>query len=277
MSIKMQFVMTKITFQLANFAEFNAHNMLTKNCIKRINSLQIKKFRDEQNCFVCEGTRLVDEVLSSDLEVKELYHLPDWTNTKTSKAHSINEVSAEEMKKISSLMAPSQVLAVVEAPHYSFKESELNNKLTLALDCIQDPGNLGTIIRLADWFGIDRILCSHDTADAYSPKVVQASMGAITRIKLIYCDLADILESVAQTMPIYGAFMEGENIYSANLEAKGVVVMGNEGNGISRKIERLVSSKIHIPTFANNRSNVESLNVAMATAIICSEFKRRHL
>lgn len=224
---------------------------------------------------MAEGSRLIDDILNSQLSVSELYHTPNWQHANIHNAEQAIEVTSDEMKKISSLSSPPRVLAVVKTPLYDINTVKLNNRLTIALDCVQDPGNLGTIIRLADWFGIDHILCTDTTADAFAPKVVQASMGAITRVQVIYCNLVTELEKLRNSMPIYGAFMEGENIYSSGITPLGIVVLGNEGNGISSEIERLITSKIHIPSFATSRTNVESLNVAMATAIICSEFCRR--
>ncbi|MGE0077291.1 MAG: TrmH family RNA methyltransferase [Bacteroidales bacterium] len=249
--------------------------MLTKNTIKRITSLQAKKFRKEHGVFIAEGSRLVDEILNSGLKVKELYHTLEWKSCKMDKANDCLEVSNDDMKKISALSTPSPVFAVVGIPEYSITDIDFANELVLALDTVQDPGNLGTIVRLADWFGINSIICSHETVDIFSPKVVQSTMGAITRVKVIYCNLEEELTKIKSNVPIYGTFMEGSNIYQAELKPKGVVVMGNEGNGISPDVEKLVSQKIHIPSFATDRTNVESLNVAMATAIICSEFKRR--
>lgn len=168
-----------------------------------------------------------------------------------------------------------------EKPGHPSKRADVPNRcatkpgLTLALDGVQDPGNLGTIIRLANWFGIERIMCSTTTADAFAPKVVQASMGAIAHIKLIYCNLAEHLPRLAAKLPIYGGFINGENVYTTDLQQNSILVMGNEGNGISREIETLIGKRLHIPTFAHDQQPVESLNVAMATAILCSEFCRR--
>jgi len=249
--------------------------MLTKNTIKKITSLQTKKLRKEYGLFIAEGTRLVDELLNSNLIIKELYFTSEWKGNNVAKSIPCEMVSTDEMKKISTLSTPSQVFAVLEIPEYRINDIDFPNELVLALDTIQDPGNLGTIVRLADWFGINSIICSHETVDIFSPKVVQSTMGAITRVKVVYCDLKEELTRIKSKIPIYGTFMEGSNIYETELNPKGVVVMGNEGNGISADIEKLVSQKIHIPSFANDRTNVESLNVAMATAIVCSEFRRR--
>jgi len=250
--------------------------MLSKNSIKYINSLRVKKFRNESNLFIAEGERLVGEIIESQLKIKTIYYCSNLLNITKGSDYEFIEISPDEMKKISGLTTPSKLMAVVNIPNYSITDCNINNSLVLALDDIQDPGNLGTIVRLADWFGIDSILCSNNTVDAYSPKVVQACMGAISRVKIIYCDLESVLQDTKKlNLPIYGTFMEGANIYNENLAKSGVVVMGNEGNGISKGIEKLITKKIHIPSFANNRTTVESLNVAMATAIVLSEFRRR--
>lgn len=251
--------------------------MISKNTIKFINSLRVKKFRNHEGLFIAEGERLINELLDSSLEVKVIYHTSNWSTPVGKKDFEVFEVTVDEMKKFSGLSTPSTVLSLVKIPEFDITQIDLKDSLTLALDNIQDPGNLGTIIRLADWFGIDTILCSNETVDAFSPKVIQSCMGAISRVKVIYCNLEDTLKDIRTKykLPVYGAFMEGDDIYKTDLSAKGVIIMGNEGNGISPKIERIVSKKIHIPTFANNRTAVESLNVAMATAIVCSEFRRR--
>lgn len=250
--------------------------MLSKNNIKYINSLRVKKYRNELGVFIAEGERLVDEIIQSLMNLKTIYHTLTWDNSKIKGFESVL-VSDDEMKKISGLSTPSNVLALVSIPDYKINTLDLSKSLALALDGIQDPGNLGTIIRLADWFGIETIICSNETVDAFSPKVIQSCMGAISRVKVIYSDLSVLLTDYRKefNLPVYGTFMEGGNIYSENLSHTGIIVMGNEGNGISREVERLVSNKIHIPSFAPNRTTVESLNVAMAAAIVCSEFKRR--
>jgi len=250
--------------------------MLSKISIKYINSLRVKKFRTEAGYFVAEGERLVNEILDSSLQIKSLYFTTDWVKKEAGEAENVL-VSADEMKKISGLTTPSNVLAIIAIPDYQLSTQEISKSLVIALDGIQDPGNLGTIIRLADWFGIDTVLCSNDTVDAYSPKVIQSCMGAISRIKIIYCNLSETLNDLKKLnkVPIYGTFMEGKSIYTEKLSSNGVIVMGNEGNGISADIEKIITHKIHIPSFANNRETVESLNVAMATAIVCSEFRRR--
>ncbi len=249
--------------------------MLSKSTIKSINSLRIKKYRNEKGLFIAEGERLVEDILNSTLKVKSIYQILDWRpNLKTSFSNRF-DVTPDEMKKISGLSSPSNVFALVSIPDYNVVEIDFSNTLSLALDGVQDPGNMGTIIRLADWFGIDTILCSNETVDAYSPKVVQSCMGAISRVKIIYCDLQKTLSEYNKLIPIYGTFMGGSNIYNEKLVSKAIIVMGNEGNGISPDIEKLITDRIHIPSFAANRSTVESLNVAMAASIVCSEFRRR--
>lgn len=252
--------------------------MISKNTIKFINSLRIKKFRNQEGLFIAEGERLVDELVNSSLELRAIYHTANWIPPIVKGDSEISQISDEEMKKISGLSAPSAVLSLVKIPEFNISEIDIKNSLTLALDSIQDPGNLGTIIRLADWFGIDTIICTNETVDAFAPKVIQSCMGSISRVKVIYCNLESTLKDLKAKykLPVYGTFMEGYNIYKTDLSAKGVIVMGNEGNGISKNIEQIVSQKIHIPTFAEDRGAVESLNVAMATAIVFSEFKRKN-
>lgn len=250
--------------------------MLSKSAIKFVTSLRVKKYRNEEGMFIAEGERLVEDILGSSLQVESLFHTINCEKTESSDFVS-TQISADEMKKISGLSTPSNILALVKIPEYTISPLEISKTLTIALDGIQDPGNLGTIIRLADWFGIDTILCSNDTVDAYSPKVIQSCMGAISRVKVIYGNLPETLKSFRNefNISIYGTFMEGDSIYDEKITSNGIIVMGNEGNGISPEVEKHITKKIHIPSFANNRTTVESLNVAMATAIVCSEFRRR--
>ena len=183
------------------------------------------------------------------------------------------EVTEEELKKVSFLQHPQQVLAVFKqatSGDYSINTNELN----LALDGVQDPGNLGTIIRIADWFGITHIYCSQDTADVYNPKVVQATMGSIARVKVEYGDLLSLVESLPDNVPVYGTLLDGDNIYQQTLENRGLIVMGNEGKGISPALAKKVNHKLLIPNFPEGRATADSLNVAIATAITCSEFRR---
>jgi TrmH family RNA methyltransferase len=241
--------------------------MLSKAAISLISSLEKKKFRDELGLFVAEGEKLVAD-LRQTLKVKSIYA------TGKSSIDGAELISEAEMKKISFLKNPASTLGVFHTPHHGeFKPSA--SSLTLALDDIQDPGNLGTIIRLCDWFGIDTLLCSLRTVDCYNPKVVQATMGAIAHICVRYVDLpAQLLAAKKIGIPILGTFLEGKNIYQETLPSGGIVVMGNEGNGISKEVAELVDEKLYIPSFARGRQASESLNVAMAFAVICSELRR---
>ncbi|MBN1988336.1 MAG: RNA methyltransferase [Bacteroidales bacterium] len=250
--------------------------MLSKNAIKRVGALRIKKHRKETNQFIAEGEKLVQDLAQSGVRVRTIYHTERWIPTNNFKGAEVELISDQEMKKISGLTTPTPVLAIADTPQRSYNETELTQSLSIALDDIQDPGNLGTIIRLTDWFGFDFLLCSKGTVDAFSPKVVQASMGSVARVKIIEVDLPQLVSDLAQKgVPIYGTFLNGTDIYKETLTQNGIVIMGNEGNGISREIEKLVNKKLYIPTFAKGDLTSESLNVAMATAIICSEFRRR--
>ena len=232
--------------------------MLSKSEIKDIRALSQKKFRDERRLFVVEGEKLVAEALASDLEVMRVLRT--------------DEIGQETMSRISMLSTPSPVLAVVRMPDPTAVEIDPSG-LTLALDSLRDPGNVGTIIRLADWFGIRNIIASDDTVDIYNPKVVQATMGAVFRVKFSYCDLPSALAGVP--CPVYGTYLEGENVYESELSSNGVIVMGSESNGISESVGECVTHKITIPPFSSGRTVCESLNVAVAAAVICSEFRRR--
>jgi TrmH family RNA methyltransferase len=240
--------------------------MLTKNQIKLITSLSQKKFRNQHQLFIVEGRKGVNEFLNSSLELHHLFSTADDFKIELDKCSIITEA---ELKKISNLKTPNSVLALFKIPTTKTVDS---SKLILALDDIRDPGNLGTIIRLCDWFGIEDVICSIGTVDCYNPKVVQATMGSLTRISIHYLDLEKFLKLSA--VPKIGAYMEGENIYNYTLSQSGILVMGNEANGISPKIEGLIDKKITIPRFGNLKST-ESLNVATATAIFLSEFSRR--
>ncbi|MDR0384738.1 MAG: RNA methyltransferase [Prevotellaceae bacterium] len=236
---------------------------------KRIASLAVKKYRDRERLFVVEGEKSVQEFLVSPFKIRKIYYTRecDFSGRHPDTA----EITADEMRQISNLKTASPVLAVVEIPS---AETLPRNGLILALDDVQDPGNLGTIIRLADWFGIDSIVCSLCTADAYGPKTVQATMGSLTRVNIVYADLYLFLKPACEEIPVYGTFLEGENIYRAELSDNGIIVMGNEGKGISHRIAGLVSRKLLIPAFGHD--NAESLNVAVAAAVTCSEFRRRN-
>ena len=248
--------------------------MLSKNKIKFINSLKLKKNRDKESLFIAEGSKIVSEILSSDLNIPLISATSDWiSKNEINPSIEVLECSISELKKITTLTTASEVIAVVRIPKNEYSIDKIQSKLSLALDDIQDPGNLGTIIRLADWFGIENIFCSKNTADIYNPKVIQATMGSFLRVKTHYVDLPEFLKQQL-IIPVYGTFMEGENIYNQDLSSTGIIVMGNEGNGISLSIEELITHKIAIPP-ANKKVHPESLNVGTATGIILSEFLRR--
>ena len=253
--------------------------MLSKNKIKLIQSLNRKKDRDESGLFLVEGNKMVEEALRSEYKIETLICTAQFANVYPEirwRANEIIETDRDSIQKASLLQNPQEVLAIVAQPTIETPELSLNTNLCLALDFIQDPGNLGTILRVADWFGIDTIICSENTVDVFNPKVVQASMGAIFRIKALYNNLENFLsEASANQIPVYGTFMDGNNIYKEPLSRNGIIVLGNEGNGISDQISKLVTRRIAIPTFSTNPSKAESLNVAIAASICCSEFRRR--
>lgn len=250
--------------------------MLSKNKIKFIRSLELKKFRKENKAFLAEGNKLVSD-LTGHFRCKLLVSTPEWLNSNTHiSADEIITVEKDELSRASLLKTPQDVLAVFETPVYQLSEDNPRKELCLALDDVQDPGNLGTIIRVADWFGIKNIYCSNGTADAFSPKTVQATMGALARVKLHYCDLKELISKL-DDVPVFGTFLDGKNIYENELSANGLIVMGNEGNGISKEVSELINRRILIPNYPQGHETSESLNVAIATAIVCSEFRRRQI
>jgi len=249
--------------------------MLSKNKIKFISSLSQKKFRDETGLFVAEGTKLVLD-LASAFQCSMLIATSDWLkNNPEVKADEIIEATENEISKISNQKSPQGVFAVFVKPRYELNYADLSKKLCLALDDVQDPGNLGTIIRIADWFGITDIFCSEHSADAFNTKTVQATMGALARVKVHTVNLGEFLTSIEGKLPVFGTFMNGENIYEKALSQCGIIVMGNEGNGISDEIEKLVTVKLLIPNYPEGQITSESLNVGVATALVCGEFRRR--
>ena len=247
--------------------------MISKSQIKLIASLSQKKFRDEQDLFVAEGTKLVLDLMST-FDCELLFANADWIKQNKTK-YSVVEVTEDEMKRASNQKSPQGVLAVFRKKQIQFDLLNIQSKLSLALDDVQDPGNLGTIIRIADWFGIENIFCSQHCADAYGPKTVQATMGALARVNVHYVDLEEFLDSVKNVLPLYGTFMDGKNIYQETLSRDGIIVMGNEGNGISTDIASLVSKRLLLPNFPAGKATSESLNVGVATALICAEFRRK--
>ncbi|MBR4850108.1 MAG: RNA methyltransferase [Alistipes sp.] len=240
---------------------------MTRAEILDIKALSTKQGREELGAFIAEGEKLVGEIRNSSLRIRRILQ--------TKPIFSDGElISEKEMERISQLKSANSVLAVVELPKHKLSKADPTRELVLCLDRIQNPGNLGTIIRLADWFGISDIVCSENTADCFNPKVVQATMGAILRVRVHYTNVAKWLEG-HKGANIYGTFLEDENIYNASLDRSGVVVMGNEGQGISAEVAKCVSHKLLIPPYPADRCGSESLNVAVATAVICSEFRRR--
>lgn len=250
--------------------------MLTKAQLKLIKSLEHKKFRKETALFVAEGGKTVGDLLECGLECELIIADKEWISKHTLPTKKeITEVSSEDIKKASFLRTPQGVLALFRIPQYETSNSHPARELCLALDNVQDPGNMGTIIRIADWFGIEHIYCNSGSADAYNPKTVQATMGAIGRVKIHYTDLPAFIASLGSDIPVYGTFLNGENIYSRQLTECGLVVMGNEGNGIGKECKALINERLFIPNYPAGRDTSESLNVSTATAIICSEFRRR--
>lgn len=244
---------------------------VTNGIIKWVHSLAQKKNRDNERCFVAEGTKCVLDTLGA-FRLRGLFCTENWLRT-----HNIEDadvVSSSQIERMSMLKTPTEVIAVYEMPDYDMDLSETVKNLNLALDNVQDPGNLGTIIRIADWFGINDIYCSVDTVDVYNPKVVQATMGAISRVRVHYCDLPGLFGTL-KDVPVFGTFLDGDSIYEEKLGSNGFIVMGNEGKGISPEVEKYVDKRLLIPSYPVGVVTSESLNVGMATAIVVSEFRRR--
>ncbi|PTD14525.1 TrmH family RNA methyltransferase [Flavobacterium columnare] len=240
--------------------------MLSKNQIKLVSSLHQKKYRKEYGLFLAEGVKVIRELLASKFELEHLYMVEELFDDLPAKFKTL--VSTVELNRMSALTTANNCLALFRIP----KERVLKEEgLIVALDDVRDPGNLGTIIRLCDWFGVSQIVCTKETVDLYNPKVIQATMGSVSRVDVHYVDLEVFLNSTK--LPIYGTFMDGNNIYKEELSNQGILILGNEANGISEKIENKVAHKIAIPQFGDLQKT-ESLNVATATAIVLSEFRR---
>ncbi|PVX46307.1 TrmH family RNA methyltransferase [Flavobacterium sp. 103] len=242
--------------------------MLSKNQIKLISSLQQKKHRFANQLFFAEGVKVIQELVKSNFELEHLYTTNEDFKDVASLKRSI--ISENELNKISALSTPNTCLAVFKIP---LEKKIIESGLVVALDSIRDPGNLGTILRLCDWFGIQQLVCSRETVDIYNPKVVQATMGSIARVNVNYVDLDTFITKTK--LPVFGTFMDSENIYKTTLPQEGIIVMGNEANGISENIEKLITKRLTIPRFGDLQIT-ESLNVATATAIILSEFRRQN-
>ena len=248
--------------------------MLSKNKIKYIRSLELKKNRKEERAFVAEGHKLVGDLLGH-FSCRLLVATRSWMDVHPQVgADEVIEVTQEELTRASLQKTPQDVLAIFEQPDYPMNPEVISQSLCLALDDVQDPGNLGTIIRVADWFGIEHIFCSLGTVDVYNPKTIQATMGALARVKLHYCNLPSLIASLGD-VPVYGTFLDGKNIYGEDLSTYGLIVMGNEGKGVSQEVADMVNKRLYIPNYPPQRETSESLNVAMATGIVCAEFRRR--
>ena len=245
--------------------------MISKNKIKQLQQFHQKKQRDAHSVFFIEGAKLVEEALQSDFIIREIYATESWIKKNSHIQSLITQAADEELKKISLLKTVPEVWALVEQKKTTFPHHQTG--LILVLDNIQDPGNMGSILRTADWFGISHIVCSPDCVDIYSPKVVQASMGAIFRVSV---HISNISEYIPQSkLPVFGAFLEGKNIFTEHIPQNAIIVMGNEGKGISESVTKHINTKIHIPSFASGKGS-ESLNVSVATAIICAEYRRKN-
>lgn len=249
--------------------------MISRTRIKWIKSLEMRKYRLQEKAFVAEGPKLVGELLpySTPLYIAATKDWLDANRHLLRAVKEVDEVSQMELERASLLRTPQSVLAVMPIPERRLDISSLQKKLVIALDSVQDPGNLGTILRIADWFGIHEVLCSEGTADVYNPKCVQSCMGALARVKVFYCNLPEVLGQVE--MPVFGTFLDGTDIYKEELSGEGIIVMGNEGNGISQPVAKLVNRRLYVPNYPKGSLTTESLNVAVATGIVCAEFRRR--
>lgn len=256
--------------------------MISKNQVRFIRSLHSGKGREIHRQFIAEGSKLVLEVLASSYEVVQLFAFQEWIAEHAAilrdRTLLPESVLLSEMERITVLSTPSPVLALVRMKETGTPPPASGTSLTLVLDDIQDPGNLGTIIRIADWFGIRNVVCSPGTADLYNPKVIQATMGSFTRVEVVYTGLAGFLSGQGLSKKIYGTFLDGKNIYEEELSGNGVIIMGNESRGISATTGKYVTDKIMVPSYGfdkKDRAHAESLNAAIATAIVCAEFRRR--
>lgn len=248
--------------------------MLTKNQIKYLLALREKKIRIQEGLFIAEGGKVVDELFQSPLRIHTIYAKAEWLSTNMERLQKGKveyfEISDADLKKVSSLSTPNEVLAVAEIPGNKFDKNF--SEIILVLDTIQDPGNLGTIIRIAEWFGISTIISSPNSADAFGSKVVQSAMGSLFRTKLFVFDLCEFLEAIPADIPVYGAVLDGKNIYNEKLRSSGIIILGNESKGISKDVRKFITDPLYIPSFSRN---IDSLNVGVAAGIICSEFRRQ--
>ncbi len=261
---------------------FTFFKMLSKNQIKHIKSLNFSKYRKIHQEFIAEGSTLVLDILNSSFDVKYIYATQQWFDKNKSyiNNHKINifSISEKELQKISNLKTPNNVLSIIKIPDRTFDISLIYSQLILMLDEIKNPGNLGTIIRTSDWFGMNNIICSRGCVDIYNPKVVQSTMGSITRVNVYYTDLYTFLKKIKNKVKIYGTSLDGERINSKKLYKNGIIIIGNESRGINKKITPFINQKILIPSFTskgNIKQKAESLNASLAAAITCYEFRRQ--
>ncbi len=252
--------------------------MLTNNKIKLIKSLDKKRERIEAGCFVVEGEKMVRELLMSRFETTEVFAVQQYIDELPANLKLKAEITAigeRDLERISFLKTPNKAVALAKLPE--IRPLPDLSGLNIALDNVQDPGNLGTIIRTAAWFGIGNVFCSPDTADVYNPKVIQSTMGAIFKVNVCYCNLAELAATARKAgIPMFGTRLDGENLYAAKLPKDAIVVMGNESKGLSAEISVLMDSNLKIPSYAPPSADMESLNVAVATAIVCAEFRRQN-
>lgn len=256
--------------------------MVSKSKTNYVLSLQKKKVRNDEGLFVIEGDKIVKDFLSAKVRLKILFAVPEFISdlTPATKGYidEIEPVSYEELRKLSSLKTPHNALAVIPVFKKKFDSSDLNNGLSVALDFVQDPGNLGTIIRSAAWFGIKNIYCSEDCVDVYNPKVIQASMGAILHVNIFYTGLEKLLKGANENkIKVYGAVVDGESVYSKKLDNNGIILLGNESRGISEDLFPFITDRLMIPKFNEAKAVIDSLNVSMAASVIFSEFRRSYL
>jgi TrmH family RNA methyltransferase len=254
--------------------------MLSTNKIKLIKSLALKKHRISEGLFIAEGDKLVLEMLDSAFSVVYIAATKEWFDDEKkqvlAKSTEIDIVNQKELDRLSFQKSPQNVLCIVQLPNYQLNIMDLKHQLTLILDSVQDPGNLGTILRVADWFGIEQIICSKDTTDAFNPKVVQSTMGAICRVKTYYEELNTLLPKIKLLgLPLYGTTLDGDNIYNTSLSNEGLIMLGNESKGINTEWINMLDTKLRIPFYPEETKRSESLNVAVASAIVCAEFRRR--
>jgi TrmH family RNA methyltransferase len=254
--------------------------MLSNKNIKFINSLQKKKNRDSHGLYIVEGDKLVREILQSDSGLEWLIAKPEWiSGIPDDQLEGINNVipvTYNELKKVSTLKSPHNSLALVKIRQLSLRWESICNELSLVLDFVQDPGNMGTIVRIAAWFGIKTIICSENCVDIYNPKVVQSTMGALLHVDVIYTDLSALLKKASDTnLPVFATSLDGESVYDSELENRGLILFGNESRGITAEFQSMVTKNLLIPAFGTTDAGLDSLNVAMSAAIICSEFRRR--